>query len=98
MAKVMIVDDAAFMRMVIKSILTKNGHEVVAEALDGEDSVKKYKEFAGIKSAVEMDQNLVDLGMTQKIVIESVSYNEKIEDGVFEIPESVKPLLKEKTE
>lgn len=42
MAKVMIVDDAAFMRMVIKDILTKNGHEVVAEAVDGLDAVKKY--------------------------------------------------------
>ncbi|WP_214044536.1 response regulator [Methanomethylovorans sp.] len=42
MAKVMIVDDAAFMRMVIKDILIKNGHEVVAEAVDGLDAVNKY--------------------------------------------------------
>ena len=42
MAKVMIVDDAAFMRMVIKDILTKNGHEVVAEAVDGLDAVEKF--------------------------------------------------------
>jgi len=41
----MIVDDAAFMRMVIKDILTKNGYEVVAEAVDGEDGVQKYKEL-----------------------------------------------------
>jgi len=43
--KIMIVDDAAFMRMVIKDILTKNGYEVVAEAVDGEDGVQKYKEL-----------------------------------------------------
>jgi two-component system chemotaxis response regulator CheY len=43
--RIMIVDDAAFMRMVIKDILTKNGYEVVAEAVDGEDGVQKYKEF-----------------------------------------------------
>ncbi|SFM15806.1 two-component system, chemotaxis family, response regulator CheY [Methanolobus profundi] len=42
MVKVMIVDDAAFMRMVIKDILTKNGHEVVAECVDGLDAVNKY--------------------------------------------------------
>jgi len=42
--RIMIVDDAAFMRMVIKDILTKNGYEVVAEAVDGEDGVQKYKE------------------------------------------------------
>ena len=38
----MIVDDAAFMRMVIKDILVKNGHEVVAEAVDGADAIEKY--------------------------------------------------------
>ena len=31
MARVMIVDDAEFMRMVIRDILLKHGHEVVAE-------------------------------------------------------------------
>ena len=30
MAKVMICDDAAFMRMMIKDILTKNGYEIAA--------------------------------------------------------------------
>lgn len=44
MARVLVVDDAAFMRMMIKDILTKNGHEVVAEAADGRQAVEKYKE------------------------------------------------------
>ncbi len=43
-AKIMIVDDAAFMRMMIKDILVKNGFEVVAEAADGAQAVEKYKE------------------------------------------------------
>ena len=34
--RILIVDDAAFMRMMIKDILTKNGFEVVGEAADGE--------------------------------------------------------------
>lgn len=42
--KILIVDDAAFMRMMIKDILTKNDFEVVAEAQDGNDAVEKYKE------------------------------------------------------
>ena len=33
--RILIVDDAAFMRMMIKDILTKNGYEVVGEAADG---------------------------------------------------------------
>ena len=44
--RVLIVDDAAFMRMMIKDILTKNGYEVVGEAADGIEAVSKYKETA----------------------------------------------------
>ena len=43
MAKILIVDDAAFMRMMTKDILTKNGYEVVAEAANGVEAVELYK-------------------------------------------------------
>ncbi len=43
--KILIVDDAAFMRMMIKDILTKNGFEVVGEAADGIQAVEKYNEL-----------------------------------------------------
>lgn len=43
--KILIVDDAAFMRMMIKDILSKNGYEVVGEAQDGSQAVEKYKEL-----------------------------------------------------
>ncbi|QTM99423.1 MULTISPECIES: response regulator [Sediminibacillus] len=43
--RVLIVDDAAFMRMMIKDILSKNGFEVVGEAPDGAQAVEKYKEL-----------------------------------------------------
>ncbi|WP_059104602.1 response regulator [Shouchella shacheensis] len=42
--RVLIVDDAAFMRMMIKDILTKNGYDVVGEAGDGQEAVEQYKE------------------------------------------------------
>ncbi|ABS60547.1 MULTISPECIES: chemotaxis protein CheY [Fervidobacterium] len=45
MAKVLVVDDAAFMRMMLKDILTKAGHEVVGEAANGVEAVEKYKEL-----------------------------------------------------
>lgn len=45
MARVMIVEDAEFMRMVVKDILLKHGHEVVAEVADGEDAIQKYVEI-----------------------------------------------------
>lgn len=43
--RILIVDDAAFMRMMIRDILTKNGYEVVGEANDGAQAIEKYKEF-----------------------------------------------------
>ncbi|WP_199617977.1 response regulator [Paenibacillus alkalitolerans] len=42
--KILVVDDAAFMRMMIKDILTKNGYEVVGEASDGVQAIEKFKE------------------------------------------------------
>jgi len=45
MARVMIVDDAEFMRMAIKETLIKHGHEVVAEMAEGEEAVQKYLEM-----------------------------------------------------
>lgn len=44
-ARILIVDDAAFMRMMIKEILTKNGYTVVGEASDGSQALDKYKEL-----------------------------------------------------
>ncbi|WP_067729402.1 response regulator [Oceanobacillus damuensis] len=43
--RILIVDDAAFMRMMIKDILTKNGFEVVGEAPDGAQAIEKYNEL-----------------------------------------------------
>ncbi|HOK42055.1 MAG TPA: response regulator [Thermoclostridium caenicola] len=45
MASILIVDDAAFMRMMIKDILTKNGYTVIGEAENGLKAVEKYKEL-----------------------------------------------------
>ena len=45
MAKILLVDDAAFMRKVIKDTLNKNGYTDVHEAVDGADAVEKYDEL-----------------------------------------------------
>lgn len=44
MAKIMLVDDAAFMRMMIKNALSQNGYSDFIEAQDGVEAVKKYEE------------------------------------------------------
>ncbi|MDR0324712.1 MAG: response regulator [Oscillospiraceae bacterium] len=43
--KILIVDDAAFMRMMIKDVLTKNGFEVIGEAENGKIAIERYKEL-----------------------------------------------------
>ena len=59
MAKnVLIVDDAAFMRMMIKDILTKNGYNIAAEAENGKIAVDKYNE-------VKPDLVLMDITMPE---------------------------------
>lgn len=45
MPKILVVDDAAFMRMMVKDILTKGGYEVVGEAKDGSEALDKYAEL-----------------------------------------------------
>ena len=46
MAKgILLVDDAAFMRMMLKDILVKNGYEVLGEAENGLKAIEKYKEL-----------------------------------------------------
>ena len=44
MAKILLVDDAAFMRMMVKNALTKSGYDNFVEAQDGAEAVKKYAE------------------------------------------------------
>ena len=65
MARVLIVDDASFMRMAIKDIITKAGHEVVAEANNGNAAVNKYKE-------VKPDIVTMDITMPEMNGIEAV--------------------------
>ena len=45
MANIMVVDDAAFMRLMIRNILEEAGHTVVCEAENGLEAVEKYKQY-----------------------------------------------------
>lgn len=45
MKRVLIVDDAAFMRLTLKTMLEKHGFEVVGEGEDGATGIVKYKEL-----------------------------------------------------
>lgn len=75
--KIMIVDDAAFMRMMIKDILTKNGYEVVAEAADGAQAVELYKEHQ--PDLVTMDITMPEMdGIAALKEIKQINGNAKV--------------------
>ena len=44
-ANILVVDDAAFMRMMLKDILVKNGYTIAGEAGNGKEAIDKYKEL-----------------------------------------------------
>ena len=46
MARVLVVDDAAFMRKVVSDALASGGHEVVGEAGNGAEAVQRYQELS----------------------------------------------------
>lgn len=73
----MVVDDAAFMRMMLKDILTKGGYEVVGEAENGLKAVDKYKELT--PDLVLMDITMPELdGIGAVRQIKSIDPNAKI--------------------
>ena len=56
---ILICDDAAFMRMMLKDILVKEGYEVVGEAVNGADGVEKYNSLK--PDLVTMDITMPDM-------------------------------------
>lgn len=57
--RVLIVDDAAFMRIKLKDILEKNNYEVAGEAENGHEAIEKYKELQ--PDIVTMDITMPEL-------------------------------------
>jgi len=77
MPKVLIVDDAAFMRMMLKDILTKNGYEIVGEAENGQIAVDKFKELR--PDLVTMDITMPELdGISAVKKIKGIDTNARI--------------------
>lgn len=74
---ILLVDDAAFMRMMIKDILTKNGFEVVGEAENGAKAIEKYKELT--PSLVIMDITMPEVDGIQAVkAIKEINADAKI--------------------
>ncbi|MEC0091396.1 response regulator [Paenibacillus macquariensis] len=75
--RILIVDDAAFMRMMIRDILTKNGFEVVGEAQDGAQAIEKFKEVR--PDLITMDITMPEMdGITALKEIKKIDPSAKV--------------------
>ena len=109
MRTVLIVDDAAFMRNILKNILETSGYKVAGEAVNGNDGILKYKELKpdivtmditmpecdGLKAVKE----IVDYDKTAKVVMcsamgQQAMVIEAIHNGALDF--IVKPFQKDR--
>ena len=75
--KILIVDDAAFMRMMIRDILSKNGYDVVGEAENGARAIERYKDL--VPDLVIMDITMPEVDGIQAVKeIKKVNADAKI--------------------
>ncbi len=65
--KILLVDDAAFMRMMLKDTLSKNGYTNIIEAADGEIACNMYEEE-------KPDLIIMDITMPNKTGIDALRY------------------------
>ncbi len=65
MANILIVDDAAFMRMMIKNILVDGGFEIVGEAENGRDAIDLFRELR--PDLVTMDITMPEMDGIQAV-------------------------------
>ncbi|MNI41552.1 Chemotaxis protein CheY [compost metagenome] len=75
--RILVVDDAAFMRMMIRDILSKNGYDVCGEANDGQQAIEKYKELK--PDLVTMDITMPEMdGINALKEIKKIEPNAKV--------------------
>ncbi len=65
MARILVADDASFMRQMIREIIESEGHEVIAEASDGVEAVEAYKQH-------QPDLVMMDIVMPRRSGIDAV--------------------------
>ncbi|MFQ5416413.1 MAG: response regulator [Myxococcota bacterium] len=79
MARILVADDASFMRQMIREIVEAEGHEVCGEASDGIEAVEKFKELhpdvitmdivMPRRSGIDAVRGIVELDPTAQIVM-----------------------------
>jgi two-component system chemotaxis response regulator CheY len=79
MARILVADDASFMRQMIREIVEAEGHEVVAEASDGIEAIDQFKEkhpdvvtmdiVMPRRSGIDAVKGILELDSTARVVM-----------------------------
>ena len=79
MARILVADDASFMRQMIREIVEEDGHEVVAEASDGVEAVEEFRKHhpdvvtmdivMPRRSGIDAVKGIVELDPTARVVM-----------------------------
>lgn len=108
MPRVLIIDDAAFMRLAIRRMLEKHGFEIVGEAENGNVGIKKYIEL--MPEVVTMDITMPELGgiealkailkhdpKAKVVIVSAMGQEEMVKEAVMYGAKTfiVKPIIEE---
>jgi two-component system chemotaxis response regulator CheY len=109
MKRILIVDDASFMRLAINEALTNNGFEVVGEAEDGKEAIEQYKLLKPdavtmditmpVMSGLEALKEIMKLDPNAKIImISALGQDTQVKEAILNGAKSfiVKPFQDEK--
>ncbi len=77
MAKILIVDDSKFMRRILRQTLEEGGHEVIAEADNGQDGIEAFKSYSPDVITMDITMGGKD-GIMAVLEIKGINPNAKI--------------------
>ena len=77
MAKILIVDDSRTSRKMLRSILESNGHEILDEAVNGQDGVQKFQALRPDVITLDITMPIVD-GVEALKMIKALDTNAKV--------------------
>ncbi|MBE5881670.1 MAG: response regulator [Lachnospiraceae bacterium] len=77
MAKILIVDDSRTSRKMLRNILESNGHEIVDEAVNGQDGVQKFQSLKPDVVTLDITMPVVD-GVEALKMIKALDGNSKV--------------------
>lgn len=77
MSRILVVDDSRTSRKILRTILEDAGHEVIGEAMDGQDGVNKFKELRPDLVTLDITMPVMD-GLEALKCIREVDGNAKV--------------------